>query len=225
MSVINLDSLRDRVLERANMANSGGVGSGFIALPELDSIINGEAGELYDTVVGAYADQFTTSLLFTLAAGANAYAVTSAVYQLRGVDRQEASDWFPLRKSDWNGRGRSGSLALYSRWARDVEYRFVGQNILFTPTDAAAGSYRLWYVPGYVDLVAASDVLDYPSQWAECVIAGSAAKCLAKEESDPSVQLGLKSSLTQRIMGMAANRDAGAPDRIERVRNQAWDDF
>lgn len=216
MASITLANLRTRVLERANM-----VGSSFVSTAELNAIINGEGAELHDIVVGAYEDQFTTSLQFTISSG-NTYSLTSSFYKLRGLDIQEGGDWFPLQRYEWHNRNRRTANSYHH--AKEIRYRLVGSTLTLTPEDSALGTYRLWYIPGYTDLSADSDELAYPQNWHEFVIAGAAAKCLAKEESDPSVQLGLKEAAKQRIISMAANRDAGGPERIERVRNRYADE-
>lgn len=215
---IALSDLRTRILERADMLNSQ-----FISTAELNAIINGEGAELHDLVVSRFEDQFTTSLNFSITSG-NSYPLTSTFYKLRGVDFDDGNGQFnAIRKYDWAARNRRVAGGFWR--SRTLSYRLVGSNLLITPDDQALGNYRLWYIPPYVDLVADGDLLDYPQYWHECVIAGGAAKCLAKEESDPSAQFQLKAAMQQRIMAMAANRDAGAPERVERVRrNYDYDD-
>ncbi len=208
MATITLAELKARVLERANM-----VGSDFIATAELVSIINGEGAELHDTVVAAYADQLTTELEFSIANGSSTYDVAPEMYELRGVDFSVGDgDWLPLGHFQWNERG------VY--WGGT--FRLVGSKIYVTPASMAPGNYRLWYVPEYVNLAADGDALTYPQGWCEAIMAGSAAKCLVKEESDASVQLGLKQQAIKRIEGMAPNRDVSGPETIEFSRNRGY---
>lgn len=219
-SSIALSALRSLVLQRANMENTE-----FVTTSELNSIINGEGAELHDLVISRFEDQFTINTTFTISPGSSTFDLTSLpstapFYKFRGLDYQvgNSSDWYPVHKFQWNSRDRRLSARQYFL-VREIQYRLVGSNIVLTPTDGAYGTYQLWYIPAYVDLVIDADTLTYPQNWYEFIVAGSAAKCLAKEESDASIQLGLKSAAQQRILAMASNRDAGAPERVERVRN------
>jgi len=53
--------------------------------------------------------------------------------------------------------------------------------------------------------------------WSEYVIIDAAIKCLIKEESDVQVLLMQKKQVLDRIEAMAANRDAGEPERVTDV--------
>jgi hypothetical protein len=219
-----LSELKDRVLERADM-----LGTQFIGQIELTAIINGEAAELHDLIVGRFEDQYTTSFDFVLAGtggiALNSLPLQAPFYKLRGVDYDVGSgEYLPLSKYEWADRGRKNN-GRDPRFARHLQYRLVGGQLNITPLEQSDGNYRMWYIPGYVDLVGPNDDANFPQNWVEYVIAGSAAKCLAKEESDVSVQLAIKASLRARIEAMAGNRDAGAPEVIERTRDRReWDD-
>lgn len=215
MSSVALSTLRTAVLERTGNENNPGYSTA-----ELNRIINGEGAELHDLVVSRFEDQFTTNLQFTIASG-NTYSLASTFYKLRGLDRLESgsADWQEVAKFDFNDRNRRSSTGLWPV-ARNIRYRVIGSTIFLTPDDAATGTYRLWYIPGYVDLSADGDTLDYPENWHEYVIAGSCAKVCIKEETDPSGHMAIKSGLKERILAMASNRDAGLPDRVLRIRNR-----
>lgn len=62
--------------------------------------------------------------------------------------------------------------------------------------------------------------------WSEYVIIDAAIKCLIKEESDVQVLMMEKKQVLDRIENMAANRDAGDPERVTDVyagwRNGIW---
>lgn len=217
-----LSDLRTRVLERANMSTSTGASSGFVSTAELNAIINTEAAELYDTIASAYSDYFTVNLAFTVASGTNTYAMDPTVFELVGVDRLEGTDYLPLTKCSLKEARYTSNRGPYYLGAC-LRFHWAGSTLYFDRIDAS-GTYRLWYIPQWVDLVADSDALVLPNNWAyAAIISGSAAVLLAKEESDPSVQLGLKQAATARIMAMAANRDVSGPDRIERTRNRGDD--
>ena len=73
-------------------------------------------------------------------------------------------------------------------------------------------------------MVDSSDEISYPQNWHEFIIAGVAAKCLAKEESSTTDQLRSKAEIKERVMAMAASRDAGSRMRIEDVRSGRFSD-
>lgn len=217
MSSITFTNLKTAVRERADM-----VSSDFVSDAELGRIINGEAAELHALIVSRYEDDFTTSYDFTLSTGTSSLVLSLAVptfYKLRALQVLQDGTYVPLERFDFQDISRAGGS--YSSY-RDppVQYRLVGSILHFTPTDRAAGSYRLWYVQGYQDLSSGSDALSYPENWHEMVIAGSAAKCLLKEESDASGQLRIKEQLRQRILAQSTSRDAGASSTIARVRRR-----
>ena len=218
---ISLADIRTRVLERANMLSSTGASSGFVSTAELNAIINGEAAELYEDVADSYSDQFTTSLTFAVASGTNAYAVDASVWQLVGVDRLEGSNFYPLDRCSLR-EVRHTSAMIWNIGCR-LRYHWASGTLYFDRVDAS-GSYRLWYIPEYVDLAADGDTLTYPNNWFEYIFAGAAAKLLAKEESDPSVQLGLKAQAKARIMTAASNRDVSGPETVRRMHDE-YDDF
>lgn len=221
---IQLSDLRTRVLERANMLTSAGVSSGFVSTAELNAVINSEGAELWELIASAFADQLTTSLSFTVAPGANTYVVDAAVYELQGVDRLEGTDYYPLDPCSLREARYASSRGSYVLGSR-LRYHWAGTTLYYDRA-VADGTYRLWYTPAYVDLVADADTVTWPNNWAlACIVAGSAAILLAKEESDPSIQLGLKQQAMARIVTNAANRDVSGPQTIARIRNREDDTF
>lgn len=225
MGAVTLTSLRAQALERADMVNSD-----FIDISELDAILNAQGAELHDLVVSALEDQFTVQALFTIVSPAFTYALatlpsTAPFYRLRGLDRDEGGGrWGEVRRFDFNDRNRAG-VGGNASYARTVRYRLIGGLLYLNPETSAAGDYRLWYVPGYANLVSSGDTLDYPQNWTEYVVAGAAAWLLAKEESDASMQLRAQKALRERILTMAPARDAAGPERMVRVRNRPTDGY
>lgn len=215
---ITLTNLLAAVRSRADM-----VGSTFVDdTTELTRWINEEAAELHDLVVSRFEDQFTILSSNLAVSSGNTISLSSLAagapfYKMRGLDVLDGK-WCEVAPFAFNERNRTGS------GLRGIRYRLIGASIYLTPTDAATGTYRLWYIPGFVDLVNPGDTLDYPENWHEFVISGAAAKALAKEESDPRVQQGLKEASRQRILASASNRDAGRRMRIEDVRSGPYGD-
>lgn len=210
MASITLANLRRRVLERADM-----VFTNFISIAELNDIINNQAAELHDLIVSRYEDHYITSATVTVDA-TGLYTLPANIYKLRGVDKDDGSGTYVgVPMFSWesrNSRGWGGS---------DVSYRVVGGQVQFTPLNQAPGSYKIWYIPQYTDLVANTDLLVVPENLYEFVIAGAAAVCLAKEESDPNVQIGLKNAVRTRVINMV-NQDATKNEVMRHV-PRSWD--
>lgn len=221
MTAISRDTLATRILERAQME-----GSTFIApTTELVAIIEGECGELHDLLLSRPTNPLTVPLAFTIAGGASSYTFTSAFFSMRGLDWQDGSEWRSLRRASFEERNRS--YANHGRRGRELRYDLIGPTLFITPPERAPGNYRLWHDPAYVPFATGATTKDFPNGWEEFVIAGGAAKCLAKEESDPSVQLALKERVRQRILIMTTLRDRAAPRRIVDVYardDDGWED-
>ncbi len=221
---VTLASLIVQVRERADMVNSN-----FVLDPELTIYINNSAKELYDILVSRFEDQFlyTDPNTFetptaTISSEANNFFdVTDQLYKLRGVDKLVSGDkWITLTKFNFNDRNTflsQGPRAYFGQVA--VQYRFMDQKILILPKSSSVGTYRYWYIPKFTDLTAEIDLPASMDMWSEYIVVDSAIKCLVKEESDTSALQLAKQQLTARIEAMAANRDAGMPDKVSNVRN------
>lgn len=217
---ISLSQLRTAILQRADMENSN-----FVSDAELNSYINNSIEELYDLIVSRYEDYYTESVQFTITAGQDGYAFPNAIYKMRGLDVQSGSDWLTVDKFNFEERNRGQQHLLLATVYADIRYRLIGSTIKLVPADQAPGTYRLWYIPRFTDLVNDSDTLQSDlEQWYDYIVVDCAIKVLTKEESDPSVFIAQKVALTNRIQNMASNRDAGQPETVTRIRNRFYDD-
>jgi hypothetical protein len=226
---VTLSSLRTQVRERADMQNSL-----FVTDTELDLYINNSAWELYDIVVSKFEDQFVYTDSITglppeyaiTDVAQNWFTLPANFYKLRGVDRQQDSNsdsWFTLSK--WNFAERNNFLdrgvrALYG--VATASYRVLGQKVTILPQSDSAGTYRLWYIPKMTTLTSGVDLDASIEMWSEYIVVDAAMKCLIKEESDTSMLMAVKQALLQRIESMAANRDAGSPEKIADVRGTVY---
>lgn len=207
-----LADLRSEVRRRADQENSR-----FISDTELNSYINQSYAELYDLLVSRFADYFMTQVSFTLTT-TSTYALPSDFYKLLGVDYQSGSDWVTV--GQWTFSERNSRNRVYNRLANGINrisYRVMGANLRLLPENDTAGSYRLWYIPRFTALTADADIMSNVLDFIEYVICDAAIKCLVKEESDPSAVMAMKQTQIARINTMAADRDAGMPQRISDV--------
>jgi len=78
-------------------------------------------------------------------------------------------------------------------------------------------NFRLWYHPVATKLLLDTDSYDDINQFAEYAIVDAAIKMMQKEESDVRVLAAQKEALRQRIIAMAANRDANESSSVTDV--------
>jgi hypothetical protein len=217
---ITLSQIKTASLRRADMVNSN-----FIEDDELIAFINNSIEELYDIVVLRYEDYYVDTVQFTITAPNDGYSIPTLIYKVRGLDLLSGSDWLNVDRFNFEERNRGQQQLLLTSIYSDVRYKAIGSTIKIIPKDNAPGTYRLWYIPRFTDLVNDNDTLQADlEQWHEYVIVDVAIKCLQKEESDVSVLMAQKAALMNRINNAASNRDAGQPEVVTRVRNRYNED-
>lgn len=203
-----LAQLRTQIRYRTNQESTT-----FVTDSELTDYINQSTRELYDLLVAAYEDYFTTATSFTIAGGASTKTLTdivaAGVYKVLGLDWQYETGLFETLPQ-WHFGDRN----------RDTRrsYRVIGGAIHILPTTLAPGTYKLWAIPYFTALSADGDVFDGISGWDEYVIVDASIKVRDKAEEDPSVLIAQKGELLKRIQAMAQNRAAGEHQSIRDVR-------
>lgn len=93
----------------------------------------------------------------------------------------------------------------------------IADTLEITPSDRAAGTYRLWYVPAVTALSSGSDAIPTAlskAGWEEYIVLYAAIKAKLKGEEDASDMTNQLSALSSRIVSMSANRNADQPERI-----------
>jgi len=205
-----LTQFRTRVRERANME-----GSQFVTDTELTGYINSSASELYDLLVSRFADYYLSDTAVTVTTGSS-IPLPVNFYKLRGLDLDlGGGDYQTLRQFNFNERNKAtDDLRVLQRGVSQLRYRVQGNTISLTPADQATNSYRVWFVPLMPLLVADADSFDGVNGWEEYVVVDAAIKCLQKEESSTTDLERQKGALIKRIEAMAADRDAGEPQRL-----------
>lgn len=234
---MSLAELGTRALQRADRLNSG-----FITLPELNSMINQSCYELYDLLITAYEDYFKApDAVFTTVGGQQSYTmpngaqvfqdnsgsnfVAQPIYKLMGVDlclNSNNNGWVTVSKFNYIDRNRyiypNSSGQLYGVF--NLQYRWVGTKLELIPIPSAGQIMRILYIPRLPQLLKPWDITTTSiSGWLEYVITDVAIKILQKEESDVSVLMAQKMALKERIESSAQNKDQGRPDTISDTRN------
>lgn len=213
-----LSALRTQVRQQADM-----VGSTFITDSELNTYISSSYAELYDLLVASNEDYYVTALAFTISSG-NTYSLPSDFYKLRGVDYTSGSRYITLKTYNFQERNKYQTSVRASTASTERRYHLTQNTLYIQPSDNAAGTYQLWYVPKPSALSLDADTVEGIAGWERYIVVDAAIKCLAKEESDTSALAAMKAEMKQRIKDMAAQRDKGMPKTISLVRNTSYDD-
>lgn len=222
-------NLQTRARERADMTNSQ-----FIGDAELNTYINMGMLELYDLLVQANEDYFTTSTNLTISAGANTAALPASFYKLRGLDYSLNGSYVNVPLFNFQDRNRASSRNIWSSVLGDGRrYRVFADSIMIQDIDNAAGSYRAWYIPALAYLVNTTDTLPASLSkfgWDEYIVLFAAERMLSKEESDTAEVRGQRGELANRITIMATDRQVDQSEQIADVQSNrplgsSWYDY
>ena len=211
-------------IERARQAADMD-GSQFVSDSELKVYINASAQELYDLLVASYTDLYTVESASQTPTTEASLTLPNDFYKLRGVDFLISTNtWVDVQNFSFNERNNNNlSIGSFNRLT-DVRYRLTGSKILLTPPERALNNtFKLWYIPKMVELVADSDTFDGINGFEQYIVIDAAIKMLTKEESDTSGLILQKRQLKERIETMAQNRDAANPEVIiPSTRGYTW---
>lgn len=212
MPTVTLAELKARARERADMVNSA-----YIADARLTEYINASAQELYDLLVQANQDYYTTLTTSTVSSGSSSITLPSDLYKLRGVDLDFGGEWCPIWPYEYLERGRWQNVTA-NRVYVNTRYRIIGSSLELLPADQASGDYRIRYVPLMTVMADDADTFDGLNGFEEYIVIDAAIKMKSKEESSTSDLKDEKARIRQRILAMADVRDLGAPDVVQDVR-------
>lgn len=211
---VTLASLQTQVRQRADM-----VGSEFITnVGELDEYVNQSVAELYDLLVQADEDYYTTSASRTATNGVA--SVPTDFYKLRSVD-VVAETGLPIQLDPvpWGERELYQASPFGYLAGTPRGYVLRSSSIELLPHPSGSYTFTLWYVPAPPRLDAGGTItFDGNAGWEEYVVVDAAYKCLFKEESFEACDrlLAQKAALRQRILSHH-ERDL-APKRVTRRR-------
>jgi len=211
---VTLNTLTDRAKQVADLVNSE-----FVSTTEWTAWINMGLAELYDVVVGAYEDYFTTSTTKTISTGSSSFTLPTDFYKLRGIDYQLASsDYINVLQYSFADRNRNVERPYVARGNEAARrYRMIADTVEITPTDRAAGTYRVWYVPAVTQLSTGTDTIPTAlskAGWEEYIVLYAAGLAKLKGEESVTDIEQRKAALLARITSMASNRNADQPERI-----------
>jgi hypothetical protein len=210
--VVTLAELKTQARQRADMEESE-----FVSDSELTSYINASIAELHDLLIASYNDDYVMEeYLFNSNGSQLEFDLPANFYKLRGVDTRSGNgSWTTVKRFNFNRRNEDqNSFAWNLAGMPYLEYRLVGSKIRFNRTPDNATNFRVWYNPVAAKLVDDTDEYDDVNQFGEYVVVDAAIKMMQKEESDVRVLMAQKEALRQRIIAMAAQRDANEPASV-----------
>lgn len=209
---VTLTNLRDSARNLADMT-----GSQFISDSELDAYINTGLFELYDLVVRAFEDYFTTSTSLTISSG-NTASLPADFYKARAVDYSLNGAWTTVKLFNFVNRNNFNQVSFLNQTPDSGRrYRILGDTLFIQNTDNATGTYRLWYVPAPTALSSGSDTIPTSLAkfgWSEYIALYAAERMLSKEESDIKDIKARRQEIAQRITQMAADRQIEQSETI-----------
>jgi len=183
-----LSTIADRARYLADQRNSN-----FTSDTEMLSLINDNYSELYDELVAANENYYSSTDTITLTAGTSSYALESDFYKIIGVDFAVSGNSYV-------------TLMPYMEAERNQS--------LTTSTAIPSGTIRIRYVPAPTTFTALSQSVDGISGWDRLLTLMVAMDMMDAEESDTSTLQKKYVRTLQRIQEMAQNRDIGMPSRI-----------
>lgn len=231
----------------ASQQKADRVNSQFVTFPEWNQYINRAMYELYDLLVTVYEDYFIgtpvqfvsngTTFMIDLPDGTSTWLnglnptqsfVAPPFYKVIGVDlalNNATNAYVTVNKFNFIDRNRfvypNTASTIYGVF--NLQYRLVGNQMMFIPTPSAGQGIRIWYAPRLELLLNDTDITTASvNGWIEYVITRAAKYALDKEESDTSKLDAELLFLKARIEETAANRDAGIPDKISDTRQGNW---
>lgn len=216
MNDLKLSELKAIILDQADMTNSG-----FITDTRLTYWINAELSELHDLLVVSFEDYFLAKEIIPLAGDIENYTLPDDFYKDIKVFYVDGTKRYRLRRFmiEEFDRYSNDYYAVYpfnGVSEVDLFYRIIGNEIYVAPPPSLGGKLELWYVPQFERLIDPNDTVHFqvPIGWEDFVVCGVAARCLAKEESDPTFFVIKKAEIKQRIIEAAETRDEGGENRV-----------
>lgn len=242
---VALSDLVTRVRRRADMENST-----FCSDLEIQEYIEQSYGALYDLMIASGAGEMiaTQTQAHTTVANTAEYTIyddgdgasdVAKVYKIIKVTAQFDGKYRPIKPGQlhdyFSHADRDG------QWSDRRDVRYVSllvsddglassapfeRNIAFYPTPPAGYSFKVFYIPYPIDWSDNSAyVMQGYSGWEEYVVCDAAAKCLEKEESDPTFLLTRRDQAAQRVLRHMAtmNHDyAGKVRNIDIEHGNYW---
>ena len=214
MNNVKASELIDAVLEEADM-----VGSEFVSRKTVLRFLNSELRELHDILVCSYEAYMVKTDERTLSAGEvniqlpdDFFKLWAIIFSSSNGTQVVLNRFFANELSSVTGPESSISDA----YGTNLSYMIIDNRITLLPPPSGGENINMLYIPQFTKLESEDDSVHIriPVGWEDFVIPGAVARCLLKEESDPSGAFMLKDRARQHIIDMAEERDESRNFRI-----------
>lgn len=204
---VSLVSLRTRVRQRADQENST-----FVSDSELNRYINDAMEWVYYemTCSGLFPDETSFSIT---ANGAASYTLPE-INTIITVERQDGSNFIPLRRAERAEVPNFRSVANGLAWVYDITWGLRAvPSIKFYPTPNS-GTYIVRYIPPVTLLSADGDLVYNAGGWDGLIVLDAAVKCVKKEGGDSIPLERERQEMLVRLRSEINHRDAYNPARV-----------
>jgi len=226
--------LYNLVIQESNQENSS-----FVSQNEVIRYINNGLAEMYGKLITAYEDYDSNTYTVILNGQSNEIPIPSDCKKVRLVEYQflnsgstptggtDADNFYPINQFTMPQRNRYGanSLNIFMPYLlANVTYRVMGSNILIEPVISAGGTYRIWYVKKWKDLLDPTDFLPDivdDQNWWEYAVVYSCIKIYSKMGQDVSGLMAQKAELKDNIISECKNRSLGGPKLMTNIRKRS----
>lgn len=193
---VTLSAMRDRILLRADMRNTG-----FVSTSELNTLINSKWADFRE--------------MLTMEGDTDLYLATATVNVTPGTELYSLPADF--------ARMKHVSIRVFGNDTRPAE-PYQLQEIDRFEVPGLGATATIYYLPVQTDLSSDSDTIEGWNGWEKWIELAVAIELLNSEESDPTPLLAEKAEIEKRVRAAASQRDAGRPRRILDV-SRRFNDF
>ena len=185
---------------------------------ELNRLINVKLAKLWNFLATQYTDMFVSApTTLTVVSGQEWISLPSDFLMcvgLFGLDGDDRIKIKPFNMEDLSEQWDNWGFEYTNSEA--FRYRIMGRRLYLMPDNIDLEEIELWYVTTAPKLESDADTLpfDLPAGWDECIVNGVAALVRIKEESDPTILLGLETQCYKELEQYAVQRDAARPGRV-----------
>ncbi len=156
-------------------------------------MVNESFSSLYDLLVSAYQNYYVSNTTLSLVPGTSSYSLPADFYKLISLDMLSGSNFITM--FPYNELERNSTTS--------------------TAASIPTATVRMRYVPAPTVYTTIDQTIDGVAGWEDFAIWDTVAMMLAKEESDPSFAIGQREMMRAEIQGLAPDRDAGQPERVQ----------
>lgn len=215
---ILVSTITDSAIDLADMRNSQFIDQSGLPSSELIRYANLAYKDLYQQIILAKEQYFTTTTTFQVTANTSSYPLPTDFYKLDGVDLalDNSGRFLTLTPYMFKERNkfRSGLALTVAPYGQIYKYMIVGNSIQFIPLPTQSSNITLWYTPEPTKIQSFSDTLTIPIGGDEYMSLYMACAMLAKEESDTSQLNAKRLEVLDQLKNSLKDRDSGSASYI-----------